>query len=95
MKGEYWDMYGVGDAWVNRYGDQVDPTTFPDEDSLRAAGWYHVDQRGGSAWVERNIGDVPHDRIIGLTCHDNPLTWAAPNDTPYLGIPVESLGRDQ
>lgn len=48
-----------------------------------------------SDWIARELGDVPHDRIVGITRHDNPLTWAAPHDTPYLGIPVESLGRDQ
>lgn len=35
------------------------------------------------AWVERELGDVAHDRVIGASCHDNPIVW------------VESLGRDQ
>jgi hypothetical protein len=51
-------------------------------------------QMRDSDWIARELGDVPHDRIAGLTCHDNPLSWSAPSDTPYLGIPVESLGRD-
>ena len=35
-------------------------------------------------WIARELGDVPHDRVIGATCHDNPMSW----------VPYESLGRD-
>jgi hypothetical protein len=94
MMGEYWNMYGVGDAWVNCFGDQVDPTTFPDEDSLRAAGWYHASQHGltrygarsAVTWIERELGDVEYRHTA--TVYAGPLM-------PALVIPVESLGRDQ
>lgn len=35
------------------------------------------------AWAARELGDVPFDRVIGASVHDNPAVW------------VESLGRDQ
>ena len=42
-----------------------------------------------SAWIDRNLGDVPHETIGG---------WhsAAGTRTPWFNdcIPVESLGRD-
>lgn len=41
-------------------------------------------------WVKTQIGDVPHDRIAGLNCHDNPMAWAEFR----CAVPVESLGRE-
>ena len=42
-----------------------------------------------SAWIARELGDVPHETITGLRS-------AAGTRTPWHGdcIPVESLGRD-
>lgn len=34
------------------------------------------------AWAARELGDVPYDRVIGASAHDNPIVW------------VESLGRE-
>ena len=57
----YWNTYGIGDggAWIDRYGNHVDPRTYPDEDALCAAGYRWVDQRNGAAWCARELGDVP------------------------------------
>ena len=83
--GDYWDTYGTGDAWCDRFGNQVDPRTFPNEDSIRAAGYHHVNQAGARDWIARELGDVPV-RVMGETCHDNPASWA--------GVLCESPGRD-
>lgn len=40
-------------------------------------------------WVARELGDVPHDRIVGLNAHDNPMSWAEFRCV----VPIESLGR--
>ena len=57
--GDYWDTYGTGDAWCDRFGNQVDPRTFPNEDSIQAAGYHHVNQAGARDWIARELGDVP------------------------------------
>jgi hypothetical protein len=31
-----------------------------------------------SAWIARELGDVPYDRVVGLTCHYNPVMWSSP-----------------
>lgn len=31
-----------------------------------------------SAWIARELGDVPYDRVAELTCHDNPMSWDVP-----------------
>ena len=83
--GDYWDTYGTGDAWCDRFGHQVDPRTFPDEDSLRAAGYHHVTQAGAKDWVSRELGDVPYDPDP-VTFHGVPVVWnrtMADHDWPH------------
>lgn len=40
-------------------------------------------------WVARELGDVPYDRIVSQSCHDNPMSWAEFRCV----VPVESSGR--
>ena len=86
--GDYWDTYGTGDAWCDRFGNQVDPRTFPNEDSIRAAGYHHVNQAGARDWIARELGDVPV-----LSAADTATAWGIVSGSPG-GVPVESLGRD-
>lgn len=62
--GDYWDMMGTGDAWCDRFGNQVDPRTFPNEDELVAAGYHHVNQgRAPLDWIARELGTVERRSI--------------------------------
>lgn len=87
--GDYWDFYGTGDAWCDKFGNHVDPRTFENEDALHAAGYHHVTQAGALDWIARELGNVPHETITGWRS-------AAGTRTPWFSdcIPVESMGRD-
>jgi hypothetical protein len=93
---DYWDTYGTGDAWCDRFGNQVDPRTFENEDALQAAGYHHVNQRGGADWIARELGTVERRPVdwFGetVTIPDGPTAYGIVWGQPGI-VPVESLGR--